>query len=253
MGGRLWRARRTDGRPRATQLYRRKPARQSKPARIPSGIAIRTHSLFLPGPRSATSRAAMRLLRGGSSLGIVRVLRRNIRTGGVHPGKLLSAGCSLKSPSGYLCFPVDACAGQTFGQVLRERRFEDQPFSRHRVRQGESGAVQKHAPQPPLALRHPVEGEVAVFRIPDDGMADGVQVPADLMGAARLDGELEQRRLRSAGELPPARERGLPIDASQPLRGVRLLVLGEAQIDAAFLALEAALGEGQIRLVRLAG
>src|SRR2546430_13117961 len=32
----------------------------------------------------------------------------------------------------------------------RKRRFEDQPLSCQRVRQGESDAVQKHAPQPPL-------------------------------------------------------------------------------------------------------
>src|SRR2546430_17721048 len=92
----------------------------------------------------------------------------------------------------------------------RKRRFEDQPLSCQRVRQGESDAVQKHAPQPPLALRLAVEGEVAVSRVPDDGMADGLQVSTDLMGAARLDGQLEQRRLRAAGERPPARHRVLP-------------------------------------------
>src|SRR5207253_6410199 len=120
------------------------------------------------------------------------------------------------------------------------------------MRQPEPGRMQEHAPRAPGRARPPVEGKIAVLRVTDDRMSDRRQMAPDLVGAASLDRQLEEGSLGAARDLRPVSDGFLEVHAALLLAGLGLLVLGEAQVHRAAVALESALRQRQIRLLRFA-
>jgi len=78
-----------------------------------------------------------------------------------------------------------------------------------------------------LGLSGAVGLTAAVLVVADDRVADRGHVDPDLVRAAGLDLDLEQRRFGPARELAPVRARLLHVDAPLLLGGQGLLVLGE--------------------------
>src|SRR5689334_12682065 len=118
--------------------------------------------------------------------------------------------------------------------------------------QRETGGVEEHPAEAPGRARAAIEGEIAVLRVAHDGMPDGGEVPPDLVCAAGLDVQLEQGRLVVGRQARPMRDGLLQVDSALRAARGRLLVLGEAQIDRAAVALETSLREREIRFPRLA-
>src|SRR6185437_154781 len=75
---------------------------------------------------------------------------------------------------------------QELGQIGRERRLEDHPLTCRGMDELQMGGVEELA-------RRQRQLRPAIDSITDDGMADRGQVDANLVGAARLELQLQQR------------------------------------------------------------
>src|SRR2546421_10197587 len=110
--------------------------------------------------------------------------------------------------------------------------------------------MQEHPAKAPLPLGGAIERKIAVFSVSNDRMADRVEMAADLVRAAGLDVQLEQRRLGPPRQPPPVGARFLHVDAALLFVGEGLLMFRQTKVDAAGLLLESPFGERQVGLLR---